>query len=173
MNVDPPPVADSSTPVVKKKAQQPPKQGTRASARLRGQNPTTTHEPTPTGLGVKQTKRKGGPSVKDTNEDAIAEVPKKQIEVADDQTDTPTRAENATTGDAPPADLAASEDVTVDHPEEPAKGHTDDEAEASTAEDEEEGTELVHRFYIRKQNGNFSICMGLFPRGSEPTTQYL
>ena len=168
MNVDPPPVADSSTPVVKK-ARQPPKQGTRASARLRGQKPTTTHEPTQTEPEIQQTK----PSVEDASEDATAEVPKKQIKVAEDQTDTPTQAGDATTSGAPPRGLAASVEDITDHPEQPAKGPTDDEAEESEEEGDEEGTELVHRFYIRKQNGSFSICLGLFPRGSEPTTQYL
>lgn len=94
MDTEPPQAADQSTPAVKDKV--PVKQGTRTSARLRGRNPTATREPARTEPEVKQTKRKRGLGDEGTNKGTTAALPKKQVKVADDQTDTPTRDESTT-----------------------------------------------------------------------------
>lgn len=239
--VDPPPVADPSTRVVKKKAPRPLKQGTRFSARLRDKNPEVVNEPTPTEPETKQTKRKRRLGDGGAHEDATTDLPKKQTKVvADNQTDTPAQAgsttateppkkqikvvdapaqaksttttkppkkqvkaagtpaqvkdttpeppkkqtkvadtpaqtKKTTTPDPPrkqinvadtPAQATTSKNATVNDPEPPEN----EEAEASAAADDNDDDQpaFVHRCYLRKENGNVSICLGLFPRDSLP-----
>lgn len=113
--LDSSPTTEASTSALKKIAPRLSRQGTRSSARLRGQGSKIVREPTPIEPGVRQTKRKR----KSLDEDKTAELPKKRTKRSDDQTNALVQANCSTVSDSPPADLVLSENVIVDHPGEP------------------------------------------------------
>lgn len=125
------PAADPSPPVVKKKAPQPPRQGTRASARLKGKNPSAIQDPAPIKPENKQARRKREAD----NEEKAVELPKKKTKRPEDQTDTPAQADAATPSGGQPADLASSENVTADRPKEPSDAEADEGAVADSLEE--------------------------------------
>ena len=103
---------DPSTPVVKGKAPRLSRQGTRSSARLRGQTSMITHEPTPTEPKIKQAKRKR----ESDDEGNVIGPPMKRDKGADDQTDAPVQANGTTTSDTLPDDLVLNDsNVTISH----------------------------------------------------------
>ncbi|KAF9788285.1 hypothetical protein BJ322DRAFT_621438 [Thelephora terrestris] len=89
MDVDPAPVADSSTIARKGKAPRLYRQGSRSSARLMVGNPTAIHESMQIEPEVKQAKRERESDDEGTNGGAPVELAKKRAKLADDQTDTP------------------------------------------------------------------------------------
>jgi hypothetical protein len=93
MDVDPAPVADSSTIARKGKAPRLYRQGSRSSARLRVGNPTAIHESMQIEPEVKQAKRERESDDEGTNGGATVELAKKRAKLADDQTDTPLQIE--------------------------------------------------------------------------------
>lgn len=176
-DVGPPPITKPSTRTAKK-APPPPKQGTRASARLRGQNAKTTQEPAPIEPKTQKTKRKLEPVAETKNETTAVKPRNKRAKATEDQADTqvqPAQPEGTTNDDPPvrpaatPVEPATTENTTVDDPEDPA--NVSDEADTSTHDCEdcfEDENELIRRFYIRKDEYGkpAGICLGLFTRES-------
>jgi len=152
------PAAVPPTPVVKKKIPRLPRQGTRSSARLRGRDPTVTHEPTPIEPKKKQTKRKRGPD----GEGNPAELPKKRGKGTDDQTDTPPQVGTSTPSGDLAVDLAPSESVTADHHEQPADVVAEGDAVAGPSEYE---SYRLPRFFLENQRG-FGVVIKLGYPGS-------
>ena len=172
----PPPVAQPPTRTAKK-VPPPPKQGMRASARLRGQNAAVTQEPAPIEPKPPKTKRKLEPVGETKNETTAVKPRNKRAKAVEDQADTqaqPAQTEGTTNDDPPvrpattPVEPATAEDTTVDDPEE----SVDDEA-ADASDDDFDEDELIRRFYIKRDdNGKpMSICLGLFTRAAY--AQYL
>ena len=154
-----PAVVPSTRAAKKKKVPRVPRQGTRFSARLRGQNPTATCEPTMIEPKTKnkQTKRKR----ESNDEDNATKLPKKSAKRANDQTDTPVQVGVATPSGDPPADPVPSDDVTADHPEQPPDV---DVGEGSTVADPPEDEPAYRmRFFLDKENGRTVIKLGYVP----------
>lgn len=148
---NPGPAVVPSTPAVKKKkAPLAPRQGTRASARLRAQNPTATQEPMPAGPQKEQTKRK-----RESDEENPVELTDEGAKGTDDHTDTPVQADTTTPSDSPPADLISNENVT----KQPADVAAEENAPADFSEDESPRP----RFYLREMRDNFAIIALGFP----------
>ena len=105
----------------KKKAPQPPKQGTRASARLKGRNPSVVQDPAPIKPENKRARRKREVD----NEDKVVELPKKRTKRPKDQAGTSAQADT-TSSDDQSADLVPNENIPADRPEEPADAVTDE-----------------------------------------------
>ena len=116
---------------------------------------------------------------------AAAPVLDRRARVSDDLPEDPAEDESTPTGDAPPANPAASKKATVDDYEESEDdSSTDDEGPEhfvvsggdrggepfAPSADDERGEQLVPRFYLREdQYGHKSIAMGLFPRNALPS----
>jgi len=126
------PAADPSTPVVKRKTPRLSRQGTRSSARLRGQDSPAIHGPTPIEPEIKQAKRK---RESDDVDDPI-ELPEKRTKRADDQTDAPVQVCNTIANDGPPLDPVSNENVVGDHIEQPVNVVSEESAIASPSKDE-------------------------------------
>lgn len=124
--------AEASTLAVKRNAPRLSRQGTRSSARLKGRNSAVIHEPTLIEPVVRQTKRKR----ESLDEDKAVELPKKRARHSDDQTDALVQADGATASDSPPVGLVLSENVTVDHLEQPADVLAEGSAIANPSNDE-------------------------------------
>jgi len=86
------PTTETSSPVIKRNAPRLSRQGTRSSARLRGQNSTVIHEPTPLEPEIKRAKRKRG----SLGEDDTVGLPEKRVKRSDDQADVPVQENSAT-----------------------------------------------------------------------------
>jgi hypothetical protein len=142
--------------VVKRKAPRLSRRGTRSSARLRGQNPTDIHEPTPIEPETKQMKRKREP----LDEDDADEL-SKRARRSDNQTSVPARANSATTSDSPPVDLISSENVTVDHREQSVNVVVEGSTVASPSKDE---PSKPRRFFPQLED--LQIIFGLGGSGS-------
>ena len=140
---------------MKRKAPRLSRQGTRSSARLRGQNSTVVHGPTPIEPETKQAKRKRG-SLEDDN---AAELPKKRAKRSDDQTAAPMQEDSVTLSDSPPVDLGSNENADVDHLGQPV----DD--EGSGVADPPEGEPAKPRGFFLLGNMPILFAMGGSGRG--------
>lgn len=129
--LDSSPAAESSTPSVKRNAPRLSRQGTRSSARLRGQGSRVTHEPTPIEPEIKQTKRKREP----LDEEKVVEHPKKRAKRSDDQTNDLVQANSTTVSDGPSVDLVLSKNVTADRLEQPVDVLTEESVVAGSSKD--------------------------------------
>lgn len=178
VGVDRAPAADPSTSNTREKVLPPPRQGTRFSARLRGQGLGTVREPT---LAVPETRRKKrGRKLDDepADEQTNTELPNKRIKSAGTQLDPPAQPEGATavdnqinvplqaedtasTVDNPQVDLSPGKTVAANDLEQPAEVADEEDGEFRPIDDG-----YIRRFYLRKENGRVSICLGLFPRES-------
>ena len=146
------PAAGTPSPVVKKNAPRLSRQGTRSSARLRGQGSTVIHEPTPIQPEIKQAKRKRG----SLGEDNTVELPKKRAKRSDDQADVPAQENSATFSNTPPVDLVLSKNVVVDHLGQPA----DIVAEGSAVVDPPKDEPTKPRGFF-PQLGDLRVAFGL------------
>lgn len=170
------PAACPPTPAPKKKAPPPPKQGTRASARIRGRNPTVAPEPTPveptpieptpiepTPIEPKDKggKRKRGPG--DKGKDKAVEPPEKRPRSPDNQAETSAGAGVTIPNDGKPDDPVSNKSATADQvgqPTDDAAPEENEEEYVSPFTPEERARMRNRRFFIRVENGVALLGLG-------------
>ena len=166
------------TPAPKKKAPRPPKQGTRASARLRGNNPTAAPEPTPVEptpiepTPIEPTpiepKDKGGKRKRglgDKDKDKTVEPPEKRPKSPANQAETPAEAGVTIPDDGKSDDPVSNKSATVDHLEQPTDDAASEESEGEAPYEspftpEERERMRNRRFFIRVENGVALLGLG-------------
>jgi len=134
------------------------RQGTRASARIRGQGPKATPEPTPI-----ETKNKRGKRGRQSGgKNKAVEPPEKRPKRLEDETaDTPMEVDVPAPDDDEPVDPVPNNNTTPDHLEQPAEVEAEERGSYSIYTPEEREYLRNRRFFLREENGMFLIGLGL------------
>ncbi|KAF9647645.1 hypothetical protein BDM02DRAFT_3116737 [Thelephora ganbajun] len=152
------PAVDPSTPVAKRKAPRLSRQGTRSSVRLRRQNSTATHEPTPIEPEINQTKRKR----ESDDEGNTVGLPMKRAKRANEQTDDPAQVGSTAISSSQVTGLApGDENVIVDHLEQSSNFVAEEGMVAGPSKDESSDS---RSFFSRIED--LRIVFGLGDSGS-------